>query len=879
MSSGSGGRSGGADADLLRLWAALPDEDATELAALLGLHPRKSRPRGRRLHPGLPGLGAETSGGLSPSLPPRKESEQAAGQGRIWRVRSARWPDGVAKAAVGRSLERDESPVDPALFRPGGSLKATPPTPPIATWSELRPRLRAALCHTHRRDDVDVPRVVRALSAGALLDPIPLLDRTAWPARLQVWIDASPRHRPVLADQLAVLKGLWDLLGEQAVTWRVVDTSPSQVNLPIECSGLEPGTTLLVLGDLGVTAGSTHRWEALAQALQSMSVRPVALVPVARARVPSVLQQLWTVEPWQAGAGSVHAADAVDRLMVLAGPVRLLQPGLLRAIRQLLPGNEADVGTELDFWQDARMASAGRSGVALDGAISCRMIERFAAEVSPARQEQVKRLMSRWHRELPSSVRHHETLAWHWCPSLHSAPPGHLHEALEWRRGLARGLSEGVQGVAHGRLLHLGDGLLDHLPDEAVHSDPHLRAILHHVRRARGAGRVRGPEAALLPPGTEPRRWELRLEGSEIVVWGARDSVPTLQPDRPGSLLGTVHSGPSVGAEVGSVLVRAGRRLACPGSECWKLDFGFSVVELEAIPRPPWAHAWGRDQHGLYADDDFGTAGAVSQRFRYIPPGRFLMGSPPAEHGRYDDEDHHELTLTQGFWLADTPVTQALWNALSGAKNPSRFKGAQRPVDSATWNEAAAFCERLGLRLPTEAEWERACRADTTTATWRGDPTGDGRADRMLLDPIACFNKNADGQTHAVAEKAANSFGLYDMLGNVWEWCADGWEAHLGTVPVTDPPPLDRAMRVARGGSYAGSARVCRAACRDGDSPGSRWGGRSFRLARGLSALRSGAQCRGAAGTAGPRRSGEAEAEPAEASDDPGRLSPPWSDR
>ena len=232
--------------------------------------------------------------------------------------------------------------------------------------------------------------------------------------------------------------------------------------------------------------------------------------------------------------------------------------------------------------------------------------------------------------------------------------------------------------------------------------------------------------------------------------------------------------------------------------------------------------------------------GAVEQVFRWVPPGSFTQGSPKGEAGRWDDEGpQHEVKLS-GYWVADTPVTQALFEAVMGS-NPSRFKGPERPVETVSWDDAKSFIVKLnalapGLdaRLPTEAEWENACRAGTTTATWVGDldldPNG-GRAG--VLDPIAFYWGNGPDGTRSVKGKQPNPLGLYDMLGNVYEWCGDFFGPYAAG-RLTDPTgPTEGSLRVIRGGSWYGDARYVRAANRGGLAPQNRLDDLGFRLARG----------------------------------------------
>ena len=188
------------------------------------------------------------------------------------------------------------------------------------------------------------------------------------------------------------------------------------------------------------------------------------------------------------------------------------------------------------------------------------------------------------------------------------------------------------------------------------------------------------------------------------------------------------------------------------------------------------------------------------------------MGSPEHEEGRFGDEGpRHEETFAQGFWMFDTPCTQALWEAVAGG-NPSHFKGLDRPVESVSWNDCQDFvarlkaqCPGLELSLPTEAQWEYACRAGTETPRYREN-----------LDEIAWYSQNSGGETHPVGKKLPNAWGLYDTLGNVWEWCEDLWkDDYTRNVAAS-------AVRVVRGGSWGDGARRARAASRDRREPSDR---------------------------------------------------------
>ncbi|QLH40857.1 MAG: formylglycine-generating enzyme family protein [Defluviicoccus sp.] len=255
--------------------------------------------------------------------------------------------------------------------------------------------------------------------------------------------------------------------------------------------------------------------------------------------------------------------------------------------------------------------------------------------------------------------------------------------------------------------------------------------------------------------------------------------------------------------------------------------------------------------------------GSAEQRFRWIEPGSFWMGSPEDEPGRFDKEGpRHLVTLTRGFWLADAPCTQAFWLAVMG-DSPSSFQSPDRPVEQVSWKDVQRFLVALeqrlpacGASLPTEAEWEYACRAGTTSAIYTGDLDILGERNAPALDPIAWYGGNSGvdfdldngwdssdwkekqypherAGTRAVAGKQPNAWGLYDMLGNVWEWCADGRRTYTDQPQVDpwgDPGEGDAARRAVRGGSWLDSAGRVRSACRNAIHPGDADHALGFRL-------------------------------------------------
>jgi formylglycine-generating enzyme required for sulfatase activity len=234
----------------------------------------------------------------------------------------------------------------------------------------------------------------------------------------------------------------------------------------------------------------------------------------------------------------------------------------------------------------------------------------------------------------------------------------------------------------------------------------------------------------------------------------------------------------------------------------------------------------------------------------WIPPGRFWMGSPASEPERYDDEGpQHEVQL-QGFFLARTPISQAQWTVVASwpkvkrelDPDPCFFKGADRPVERVSWNDAMEFCRRLSQRtkraytLPSEAQWEYACRAGTTTPFHGGDTLSEELANYNGGEAYGDGLKGkAWGQTTPVGMFPANAWGLQDMHGNVWEWCADHWHDNYEGAPEDGRPWLDEnalgcQRRLLRGGSWAALPRGCRSAYRLRGHPDDRLNHWGFRV-------------------------------------------------
>jgi formylglycine-generating enzyme required for sulfatase activity len=226
---------------------------------------------------------------------------------------------------------------------------------------------------------------------------------------------------------------------------------------------------------------------------------------------------------------------------------------------------------------------------------------------------------------------------------------------------------------------------------------------------------------------------------------------------------------------------------------------------------PKWASAAGRDSFGAWADI---TVENTVQRLRFIPPGTFRMGSPEKEPSSGKDEALHTVTISQGFWLGDSEVTQHLWKVVMGDNPAGSINDPTCPVDTVSWIDAEKFYRKLNIlkgglyaSFPTESQWEYACRSGTT-AMFSGEPS--------------TMSWSYKRRSFPVKTKPANAWGLHDMHGNVWEWCEDLYGPYpVG--PVTNPlGATTGTLRVMRGGSWQEGYAYARSARRGKQVPSSK---------------------------------------------------------
>lgn len=755
-----------------------------------------------------------------------------------------------------------------------------------AAWMQ---RLLHVLNDERTTRDPDLPRVVETLGRSEVVREIPYAQRRALGRHLHVIDDRHLHLTPYWVDHQVFASELFRRLPDYTHSRSVLVSGQSEPQAPLRKNAddsnpegtLPPADSVVVaFTDLGALARSSETqrraWRGITRRLLARGCRLIAITPARWRDTDAQLAAQWELLPWDAApernrAQAVDRQAAAEKLFDLLAPAIRIEPGLLRAARMLLVrrGESMDAGVEAVAWQHSALASRHSVAATMTADARRRGLKAFR-EIDPELRSALLEKVRQWRRvetlvtpqvwleelialdaaglELEKSFSSDLTQARDYFSMLNHqlrAEDGKVvleRKTAQWFQRLEsrwRGMGADPHSDAD-KLIHQISQALPRTPGDPppLVYDPEQQPrpvgeIVTMALYQTGQRIVARPhiEAEIAPHGLSPlgliEATREQSSGWVRLYWEARDESND-----------GIRLRDHVELEADSAKPQMVLRIPS-GAKRLLVRSDHETLQFRQDEKPEWADAYGRDCYGLWADWSYK---GVTQRFRWIPPGSFWMGSPKEEAGSYGDEDQHHVTLSQGFWLGETTVTQKLWQAVVGM-NPSYFKGDNRPVERVSAEDVYKMIRTLNAKgagqdekfmLPSEAQWKYACRAGT-----RGVFKFEGE---LTLQKIGyhgswldAWGDGARQGTAPVASYPPNAWGLFEMNGNVREWCRDGWKSSLGTKPATNPvtPAASGADRVLRGGSWILDAGDTRSASQLAKVRGYRYVIIGFRLARG----------------------------------------------
>ncbi len=752
-----------------------------------------------------------------------------------------------------------------------------------AAWPQLRGSLQRALCPARvaRRRPVDWSRVSRRSAELRPLLPLPRRQMRRWPANLVLALDRnSPSLAPFVDDMDWLADKLCRLVGHRAVDVRVLGNDPAASYAKWSPDQIQPaagrwqalhGDALVLISDVG--HGAKPRQQLFDAWLRQLAhggteITVLGLGPITRASVPAAAQ----LQSWFAGQKPTAEQREVEQLLSLVAAVGFASDGLLRALAQVVRPGAPPLDLIWAAWNHPDVV-AGHRLLWLEPSKSAhyeRVLSWLDLDQLVAAAERIRQLNA----QVDQNTRHlsalrfgqlaPQTLQDPHCAAAHAAAERYLTHELP----VQRQSSESDQATWEQKIKRLIS----------------LAHPLVHQRYRRSFARL----AQL----SEAWRGESNGDAAEWKLIRAGDSLRLLRNDQPWS--GAVLADDIRAASNSVVRIRQGDALRWRGLDAADVElFDLSspstdlVLELDSVriwlsrtQRPSWANGWrydrsgicvkffspwgsevslswpnrernvsssfGFDEYGLYLDLRIEKA---TQRLRWIEPGEFLMGSPDDEIDRLPGEGpQHRVQISEGFWLADSACTQAFWRAVVGGRNPGHFSDDMRkPVEQVSWVDVQFFLKRLQQRLPsgsepvlpTEAQWEFACRAGTQTTFNLGMNITTDQVNYDGSYPYAnAAMGECRGRTVPVKSLPPNRWGLYEMHGNVWEWCACDLRAYAesGSSDVSVDPIGSKELkasdlRAVRGGSWRFGARAARSAFRKAYQRDVRYSTLGFRFA------------------------------------------------
>ncbi len=684
--------------------------------------------------------------------------------------------------------------------------------PPLLQDRYLRPLLRKVLGEWKKTQEIDVKRFVRSVALGQPLSHFPRRFRWGWANRIQIIRDIGISQSPYLPDQYGVIRSLKRIRGSHGL-----DIIDSEMNTGV---AVQKEIPTLMLGLLDSGNPEVRKYgRILAQSYQSF----FALLAYG---VDSNKQMSSHWRYWDRGDRHVQSNPESTELLLDCCSLALeIRPTLLRRARLLVErwGIPVCARSERQAWMHKDVPLLHKYAIILgESARRHRRenirskLENISCHIKKPLCDLIEELGHVYADVLPelSLDQQNETaLVWK-CVFEQSLPVLELDpEKYMQRLAQLEYQNPSVLRSEFGRMIAAG------LPEKIWKTSESLLAfyaLSRHPDDPLVSTSIVPSDLALYSSRySEVQSLQIWQEGSHLCL---RRIAEQPEHNSRRSLIAQVKSLNDAvwiryGTESSARELRLGSRLLIKSCH-FTVEDASGFLSIHPISRPQWASRFGRDGYGLYADFEIEK---VRQRMRWIPPGHFQQG---------EGSEKRSAVLSRGYWLADSPCTQSLWQVVMG-ENPSYFEGSNHPVESVNWYDVEMFMKRIRTLLPdfladfpTESQWEYACRAGTSSVYYWGN-----RYAKEIMQTYVWYDKNADENywtrphtqksgTQAVKGKKPNTWGLFGMSGNVWEWCRDFYKEYPIEFPV-DYECIDGGdLRVIRGGSWINTAKDCRSTIR-----------------------------------------------------------------
>jgi formylglycine-generating enzyme required for sulfatase activity len=812
--------------------------------------------------------------------------------------------------------------------------------PPLLPRARLNPIISSAVSYLKRSEELDFPKVIKAISNFKQVFPLPWKKLVRSAQRIIVIADRRSHQRAFLIDQNSLIKSIKKQYGKEIVRLIFIDDCvPLSRSIKKIYTFSSVNSAVLLLSDCGCLENRETEmkfWLKTGMLLREKGLKISALAPCPQNRIPAKLQSVWNILVWDRGTRlskksniplkdiqpvrtiidkSYENAENAKKLLSLLSPCTYVDGAIIRKLRYKLGSRFCDIGTEADVWNHPGVRSDPlgftiksdlkeqlKSGfdnysaaltfsiidflqeqqgrlpplVVAEQMLLLSTISKKYADVFSSRHIKIyervleylkqsddslgiKKSLIDWFNRYkieraPTDVWIHPVLSALWiitdCYSTgnnnQKIPEKFNPEALSL---LTNSSSEendffiyqhGIKALffpvmedfkhfpdmSHRGIYGVAIGKIKTEDKKVVITESCAGTTI----RKKQIDLLNLEEAIYNIVSIESKFEKITLDKMKKPVWvqeinRSNEGLVAYYKNNKDNLKKCIWFNPGMY----DVRDHASKENVIRDYHIIKKGFWWDYEEYAqfkddgfCFTKPSWASCCGVDEFGFWAEITFKN---VTQRMRWIPPGSFLMGSPINEIGHCDDEIQHEVTLTHSFWLADTACTQEFWEAVMG-ENPSEFNdNLQNPVENVSWDMicgVGGFLSKLNKEIPTinpilpsEAQWEYACRAGTTTAFWR-DKTIPNVSENIGKNHIISNRKKEKKSIKTIVAKSLipNPWGLWQMNCNVLEWCNDRYGTYLTDVIVNPTGPLDGETHVLRGGCWSFDESFLRSAFR-----------------------------------------------------------------